>query len=221
MMSFISLLYRELKLSYHHHFDTIGSLLSYVLIVSLFPLALGPEPKFLQQIAPGILWVCSLLSAILPLERLFNQDYEDGSLDQLLLLNFSTYEIALAKMISHWLTTGFPLVMVSIPLVLMYTLKFTFIPLLMLSLLIGTACLSLLGGMASCIALGARKNSFLLPLLIFPLVTPVLIFGTLITNAQLHNLNPLPHLELLSACFILSLPLCPLVAAAGLKLAMD
>lgn len=217
----LQLIRRELLLSIRYSTDTIGAILFFVLTTSLFPLALGPAPYLLEQIAPGILWVCILLAALLPLERLFNSDYEDGSLDQLFLLGIAPAVIALAKIIGHWLTTGLPLLIVSIPIALMFNFPYGALPFLLLSLLIGTCCLSLLGGMATCISLGARRNAFLLPLLTFPLLTPVLIFGAMITDAQLHQLNFMPHLQLLGACFALALPLCPLVAGAGLKLALE
>lgn len=221
MRIFFLLIRREIQLSLKYNTDSLGTILFFILTASLFPLALGPEPQLLRQIAPGILWVCILLAALLPIERLFNHEYEDGSLEQLLLMGLSPYGVALAKMIGHWLTTGLPLLIASIPLALMFNFPYHAIPLFIFSLTIGTACLSLLGGMATCIALGARRNAFLLPLLTFPLLTPILIFGAMVTDAQLHQLNFMPHLQLLGACFALTLPLCPFVAGAGLKLAAE
>ncbi|MDI2091101.1 heme exporter protein CcmB [Commensalibacter oyaizuii] len=221
MSIFFHLIGRELRLSLRYGTDSLGTILFFVLTASLFPLALGPEPQLLQQIAPGILWVCSLLSALLPLERQFNHEYEDGSLDQLLLLGIPAFGIALAKITGHWLTTGLPLLFSSVPLALMFNFPYHAIPIFTASLFIGTACLSLIGGMTTCISLGARRNAFLLPLLTFPLLTPILIFGTMITDAQLHNLDFVPHFELLGACFAIALPLCPLVAGVGLTLAAE
>lgn len=220
-MTLYCLLQRELRLSIRHASDTLGSILFFLLTASLFPLALGPDPQHLQQIAPGILWVCILLAALLPMERIFNQDYEDGSLEQLFLLNASPAMLALTKIIAHWLSTGLPLLGASIPLTFLYDLPVSLLPVFITGLLLGTACQSLISGMVSCIALGARKNAFLLPLLTFPLLTPVLIFGTMMTDARLHHLNFIPHLQLLGACFAIALPFCPLAAGTGLKLAIE
>ncbi|CAI3939416.1 ABC-type transport system involved in cytochrome c biogenesis [Commensalibacter communis] len=221
MRIFLFFIRREIQLSLKYGTDSLGTILFFILIASLFPLALGPEPQLLRQIAPGILWVCVLLAALLPIERLFNHEYEDGSLEQLLLLGLPPYGVAFAKIVGHWLTTGMPLLIASVPLALMFNFPYHAIPLFLFSLMIGTGCLSLLGGMATCIALGARRSAFLLPLLTFPLLTPIIIFGAMITDAQLHALNFMPHLQLLGACFALALPLCPFVAGAGLKLAVE
>lgn len=220
-MSIILLLQRELYLSIRHISDSLGAILFFVLTASLFPLALGPEPQRLQQIAPGILWVCILLASLLPMERIFNQDYEDGSLDQLFLLGTSPALLALTKMIAHWLSTSVPLLCATIPITLLYNLPFSILPIFIASLFIGSACQSLIGGMTYCITLGTRRNGFLLPLLTFPLLTPILIFGTMITDASLHHLTFLPHLQLLGACFAIALPFCPIAAGAGLRLAVE
>lgn len=220
-MPFFLLLQREILLSFRHASDTIGAILFFILTATLFPLALGPEPQRLQQIAPAILWVCTLLAALLPMERIFNQDYEDGSLPQLFLLGIPPSLLAFSKITSHWLCTGIPLLCASIPLTFLYNLPLSVLPVFILSLSLGTACQSLIGGMTNCIALGAKRNAFLLPLLTFPLLTPVLIFGTMLVDAKLHNLTFLPNLELLGACFAMALPFCPLAAGAGLRLAME
>lgn len=220
-MSFIILLQREIRLAIRYASDTFGAILFFILTATLFPLALGPEPQRLQQMAPGILWVCILLAALLPMERIFHQDYEDGSLDQLFLLGISPVLLAFSKISAHWLTTCIPLLCTTIPITILYNLPLSTLPIFILSLLLGTACQSLISGMASCITLGARRNGFLLPLLAFPLLTPILIFGTMIMDAKLHHLAYLPHLQLLGACFAIALPFCPVAAGAGLKLAVE
>ncbi|PXZ00191.1 heme exporter protein CcmB [Commensalibacter melissae] len=220
-MPFILLLQREILLSFRHASDTVGTILFFILTATLFPLALGPEPQKLQQIAPAILWVCALLAALLPMERIYQQDYEDGSLDQFFLLGISPSTLAFTKMTGHWLCTGIPLLCASIPLTILYNLPISILPIFIISLSLGTACQSLVGGMTNSIALGAKKNSFLLPLLTFPLLTPVLIFGTMLIDAKLNNLAFLPNLQLLGACFAIALPFCPLAAGAGLRLAIE
>lgn len=221
MTAFLYLLQREIRLSLRYATDSLGSILFFLLTVSLFPLALGPNPNQLQQIAPAILWVCALLAALLPMERIFQQDYEDGSLDQLLLLDVSPANIAFAKMTGHWVTTGIPLLCISIPLIFVFNLPSSILPITLISLFLGTGSLSLIGGMASCIAMGARRSTFLLPLLTFPLLTPVLIFGTMGMDSYLHHLNFLPHFQLLAACFILAFCFCPLAGGAGIRLAVE
>ena len=177
-----AMLARELRLSVRHGADTLAVVLFFLLAASLFPLAVGPAPETLGRIAPGTIWVCALLAALLPLDRLFGADHEDGSLDQLLLSGLSASAIALLP---------------------------------------GTILLSLLGTMGAAIVLGARRGGVLLPLLVLPLATPVLIFGVAAADAASGGLSPRPHLLLLAALLAAALPLCPLAAGAALRLAAE
>src|SRR5690348_10316494 len=178
MTPFLAVLFRELRLSLRHGADTLAALLFFLIAAALFPLAVGPAPETLGRIAPGIVWVCALLAALLPLDRLFGADFEDGSLDQLLLSDLGPAGIALAKATSHWLVTGLPLVLAAGPLAIMLRLPDVALPALLLGLLPGTLLLSLLGGAGAALVLGARRGGVLLPVLVLPLATPVLIFGT-------------------------------------------
>ena len=212
-----AILFRELRLSLRHGADTLGALLFFVLAASLFPLAIGPAPETLGRIAPGIVWVCALMAALLPLDRLFGADLEDGSLDQLLLSGLPPSGIALAKAASHWLVTGLPLVLAAAPLAAMLRMPTEAIPALLAGLLPGTLLLSLLGTTGAAIVLGARRGGVLLPLLVLPLTTPVLIFGVAAADAVSGGLSARPHLLLLTAILAGALPLCPLAAGAALR----
>ena len=193
MTRFRAILARELRLSLRHGADTLGALLFFLLAASLFPLAIGPAPETLGRIAPGIIWVCALLAALLPLDRLFGSDLEDGSLDQLLLSGLPSAAIAGAKAIAHWLVTGVPLLLAAAPVAVMLRMPDDAIPALLLGLLPGTLLLSLLGTTGAAIVLGARRGGVLLPLLVLPLTTPVLIFGVAAADAASGGLSARPQ----------------------------
>jgi heme exporter protein B len=216
-----SLLAREIRLSLRHGSDSLAALMFFLLAGALFPLAIGPAPETLARMAPGIVWVCALLAALLPLDRLFGADLDDGSLDQLLLSGLSPAGVALAKAAAHWLTTGLPLLLAAAPLAIMLRLPDAALPALLLGLLPGTAVLSLLGTTGAAMVLGARRGGVLLPLLVLPLCAPVLIFGVAAADAASVGLAARPHLLLLSALFAAALPLCPLAAGAALRSAAE
>ena len=217
----IRLLLRELRLSLRHGSDSLAALMFFLLTAALFPLAIGPAPETLGRMAPGIIWVCALLAALLPLDRLFGGDHEDGSLDLLLLSGLPAAGVALGKAAAHWLVTGLPLVLAAGPLAVMLRMPDEAIPALLLGLLPGTAVLSLLGTLGAALVLGARRGGVLLPLLVLPLAAPVLIFGVAAADAASVGLAARPHLLLLSALFAAALPLCPLAAGAALRSAAE
>jgi len=221
MRAFLAVLSRDLRLSVRHGADTTAALLFFLVTASLFPLAIGPGPEILGRIAPGIVWVCALLAALLPLDRLFGADQEDGSLDLLLLSGLPAFAIAAAKALSHWLATGIPLLLAAGPLAIMLRMPEGTIPVLLLGLLLGSPLLSLFGSMGAAIVLGARRGGVLLPLLILPLVTPVLIFGVGAADAVSNGMSPRPHLLLLAAMLAAALPLCPIAAGAALRSAVE
>jgi heme exporter protein B len=212
-VTFLSLLARELRLSVRHGGDTLATVLFFFLAGSLFPLGIGPAPETLGRVAPGIVWVCALLAALLPLDRLFGADLEDGSLDLLLLSGLPAAAVAGAKALAHWLVTGLPLLLAAGPLAVMLRMPEDAIPLLVAGLLPGTAVLSLLGTMAAAIVLGARRGGVLLPLLVLPLTAPVVIFGVSAVDA----LTARAPLLLLGALLAGALVLCPLAAGAALR----
>lgn len=211
------LLMRELLLSARHGGDTVAAVLFFVLAGALFPLAIGPAPEVLSRMAPGIVWVCALLAALLPLDRMFGADADDGSLDHLLLCGLPASMVALAKAVAHWLVTGLPLLIVAAPLAIMLRMPPAVIPALLAGLLPGTAVLSLLGSASAAMVVGARRGGVLLPLLLLPLATPVLIFGAAAADAAATGQSPQPELLLLCALLAAALPLCPLAAGAALR----
>ncbi|HQT66391.1 MAG: heme exporter protein CcmB [Rhodospirillales bacterium 20-60-12] len=217
MNAFRALLTRELRLALRHAGDSMAALLFFIIAGTMFPFALGPAPSTLAVIAPGVVWVCALLAALLPLDRLFSADFEDGSLDQLLLSGLPASAIALAKMIAHWLTTGLPLLLISGPLAIMLRADVAHVPALLLSLLPGTLILSLFGGLGAAITLGARRSTILLPLITLPLTIPVLIFGAAAATSQ----HPKAEFLLLAAILAFTVPLAPLAAAAALRAAAE
>ena len=218
---FVTVLSRELRLSIRHGADTVAALLFFLLTASLFPLAIGPAPETLGRMAPGIVWVCALLAALLPLDRLFGADWEDGSLDLLLLCGLPAAAIAAAKATAHWLVTGLPLLLAAAPLAVMLRMPADGIPVLLAGLVPGSLLLSLLGTTGAAVVLGARRGGVLLPLLVLPLITPVLIFGAAAADAATGGLSPRPHLLFLAAMLAAALPLCPIAAGAALRAAME
>ncbi|HST76211.1 MAG TPA: heme exporter protein CcmB [Acetobacteraceae bacterium] len=221
MRQFAAVLGRELRLSLRHGSDSLAALLFFVIAAALFPLAIGPAPETLGRIAPGIVWVCALLAALLPLEKLFGADFDDGSLDLLLLSGLPPPAVAAAKAAAHWLVTGLPLLLAAAPLAVMLRMPEGAIPALLAGLLPGTLLLSLLGATGAALVLGARRSGVLLPLLVLPLAAPVLIFGVAAVEAASGGQSPRPHLLLLAALLAAALPLCPLAAGAALRQAAE
>ncbi len=217
MRAGLALLRRELRLSVRHGADTLAATLFFVLSASLFPLAIGPAPETLARLAPGIVWVGALLAALLPLDRLFGADYEDGSLDQLLLSGLPAPIVAAIKALAHWLGAGLPLLVAAGPVAVMLQMPASLLPVLLGGLLAGTLALSLLGTLGAALVVGARRGGVLLPLLVLPLATPVLIFGAAAVEAASAGLSPRPHLLLLCAVLAAALPLCPVGAGAALR----
>lgn len=221
MSAFLAVVAREIRLSLRHGADTVAVLLFFLLAASMFPIAIGPGLETLGRIAPGIVWVCALLAAMLPLDRLFGADLEDGSLDHLLLCGLPPSVVAAAKALAHWLTTGLPLLLVAGPLATMLRMDAEAQPALLTGLLPGTIDLSLLGTAGAAMVLGARRGGVLLPLLVLPLATPVLIFGATAASAAATGLSPTPHLLLLCAVLAAALPVCLLAAGAALRSAAE
>lgn len=221
MTFLLRLLARDLLLSLRHGADTLAAVLFFVLAAALFPLAIGPEPRALATVAPGIVWVCALLAALLPLDRLFGADAEDGSLEQILLAGHSAAAIAAVKACGHWLSTGLPLLLAAGPVAVMLRLPDAVLPVLLGGLALGSAVLSLLGTLGAAVVLGARRGGVLLPLLVLPLAVPVLIFGAGAASAVAIGLPARPQLLFLGAMLLAALPLCPLAAGAALRAGME
>jgi heme exporter protein B len=221
MNAFRRLVQRDLRLALRQGGDAAMVVAFFVLTVVLFPLGVGPEPELLSRIAPGILWVTALLAALLSLERLFQADYEDGSLEALSLMPLPLEAQVLAKCLAHWLVTGLPLALAAPVLGLLLQLDAAGYPVLVLGLLLGTPTLSLIGAVGAALSLGARRGGVLLSLLVLPLYIPVLIFGVLAVEQTVAGLAARPHLLLLGALLAAALPLAPVAAAAALRQALE
>lgn len=190
----------------------------FVIGATLYPLGVGPELSLLRRIAPGILWASALLSCLLSLDRMFQADAEDGSLDLLLLSSFSPAGLVLTKAFTHWLTTGLPLIVATPFAATAFDMGYNPMMILMLSMLLGTPVLSLVGAVGAALTVGVRRGGMLLSLLLLPLYIPVLIFGTGSVEAVLFGTGPAAHLLVLLALLLASLALCPVAAAGALLL---
>jgi heme exporter protein B len=196
-------------------------LLFFILIVTLFPLGIGPEPKVLTRIAPGIIWVAALLASMLSLERLFKADYNDGSLEQMLLSPQPLPILVLAKVFAHWLLTGVPLILVSPLLAVLLQLESNSYLALIATLSLGTPVLSLMGAIGVALTVGLRKGGVLLSLLILPLYIPVLIFATSAMDAAGMNLPYDGHLAIIGAMLVAALVLAPIAIGASLRVSTN
>jgi heme exporter protein B len=221
MAPYFGLFRRELLLAWRQGGEIGLALGFFVLAVVLFPLGVGPEAEILRRIGAGIIWVAALLAAVLSLDRMFAADQADGNLDLLALSAMPLEGVAMVKCVAHWVTTGLPLVVVSPFLAELVDLDSAAIPVLLLGLLIGTPALSLLGGIAAALTLGARRPGVLSSLLVLPLYLPVLIFGAGAVEATLAGTGARPHLLLLGALTLAALPLAPVATAAALRQAID
>lgn len=218
---FAGIVQRDLRLAWRRRADTAAALLFFVVVASLFPLGSGTEPELLRRMAPGVIWVAALLASMLSLTRLFTDDHRDGTLEQLLLAATPLPILVLGKACAHWLLTGLPLIIASPLLALMFHLDTNATRTLVLSLLLGTPVLSLIGTVGSALTTGVRGAAILLALLILPLYVPILIFGSGAVRATMDGLTAGGHYSLLGAMLIMALFLAPWASAAALRIAYD
>ncbi|MCP5160380.1 MAG: heme exporter protein CcmB [Hahellaceae bacterium] len=212
---------RDLLLAFRRRQDLFNPLLFFVIVVSLFPLGVSPEKTFLQTAGAGVVWVAALLATLLSLDGLFRADFEDGALEQMVLAPQPLYFLVLAKVFAHWLVTGIPLIVLSPVLGIMMHLDGDTLPILMLTLLIGTPVLSLIGAIGAALTVGLRVGGVLISLLVLPLYIPVLIFGTGTVSAALSGLPVTGYLAILGAMLALALTLSPFAAAAALRISFS
>lgn len=217
---FMVLLRRDLLLAFRRRSELVQPLLFFVLVTILFPFGVGSDMKLLQEMAAGILWVGALLAAMLSLDAIFRADYEDGSLEQLLLSAQPASIIVLAKVLAHWLISGVPLILVAPVLALMLGMPESVLGILMLSLLLGTPVLSLIGAIGSALTVGLHRGGFILSLLVLPLYIPVLIFASQAVDLGMAGFDVSGQLSMLMAFFLLALVLAPAAIAAALKISM-
>jgi heme exporter protein B len=217
LTGFGTLLLRELLLSVRHGTEAVAAVLFFLLTTCLVPLAVGPEAETLRQFGPGLIWISALLATLLPLERTYGAEMEDGSLDQLVLSGAGLTTLAWAKTSAHFLVTGLPLVLAAVPAGLMLQLGWGTIGWLVAGLMLGTPALSVLGTTIAALAAGARRGGMLLPLLVLPLACPVLIFGAAATGAEQAGESGISHLKFLAAILLVAASTGPWVAAAALR----
>ncbi len=212
---------RDLRLALRRPTDAVSVVLFFILAIVHFPLGVGPEPNLLARIGAGTIWVAALLAAMLSLDHLFQQDYDDGSLDLLALAPVPLELLVLAKCLTHWLTTGVPLIIAAPLLAVLMNMGADGFAVLVLAMLLGTPILSLVGAIGAALTVGARRGGVLLSLLVLPLVIPVLIFGVSAVDAALLGVSPASHLLLLGGLLAAAVFLCPWAAAAGLRLTLE
>ncbi len=216
-----SVVTRDLLLVVRNKSEAANCVLFFVLVTSLFPLGIGPEPGTLRLVASGVIWVAALLASMLALSRLFSADYSDGTLEQLTLSPFPLPILLGGKVIAHWLVSGFPLVIVAPVVGLQFGLASSAQSVLVVSLLLGTPILSILGAVGAALTLGLRSGGALVPLLVLPLCVPVLIFGAGAIDAAASGLDAGPHLSLLGAYLLPSAVFGPWVAAVAIRIALE
>jgi heme exporter protein B len=220
-IGFGRLLRRDLLLVLRQGGDALLTLAFYLLAVAIFPFGVGPEPQLLARIAAGLLWTMALFAALLSFDRLFQQELEDGGLEQLALSPLPLAWSFLAKALAHWLATGLPLLVAAPLLALVLQLEPAAIPVLVAALALGGPALTLVGAVGAALTLGARRGAVLLPLLVLPLYIPVLIFGVAAVDAAASGLEARPHLMILAGYLLATLPLAPWAGAAALRLALE
>jgi len=212
---------RDVLLAMRRRADVATTLFFFVIVASLFPLGVGPEPKLLRAMAPGILWVAALLASMLSLGRLFDADYADGSLEQLMLAPEPLALVVIGKVMAHWLISGLPLVLIAPVIALQFDLPVGSIGTLLAALLLGTPLLSLIGAIGAALTVGVRGGGVLVSLLVLPLYVPVLVFGAGAVDASTTGMDASGHLSILGALLLLGMVLAPWATAAALRISLE
>jgi heme exporter protein B len=208
-------------LAWRQRADVLSTLFFFVIVVSLFPLGIGPEAQLLRSIAPGTVWVAALLASMLSLSRVFSNDYHDGTLEQLLLTPQPLYLVVMGKVLAQWLVSEVPLVLIAPLIGVQFGLSPDTLLVLFISLVIGTPILSLIGSIGAALTLGLRGGGVLVALLVLPLYIPVLIFGAGAVDATISGVDPTPNIYLLAAMLVLSLVFAPWATAAALRISIE
>ena len=215
------IVWRDLILAWRRRSDILSTVFFFVIVVSLFPLGIGPEMQLLRSIAPGVVWVAALLASMLSLGRLFANDYQDGTLEQLLLTPQPLFLVVLGKVVAHWIIAELPLVLIA-PLVgVQFDLSRQTLWVLFVSLLLGTPILSLIGSVGAGLTLGLRGGGVSISILVLPLYVPALIFGAGAVEATIIGVTPAPNLYLLGAFAVVSLLFAPWAASAALRISLE
>ena len=221
MGAFVAILGRDLRLALRSGLDSAQPLIFFIIALTLFPLGVGPAPEILERIGVGVIWVLALLAVMLSLDRLFQTDAEDGSLEQLALADLPLELTVLAKCLAHWLMSGLVLVIASPLLALLLHQSRETISVLALALLLGTPILTLIGSVGAALLIGARRGGVLIALLVLPLYIPILIFGVSAVEAEVMGLGGSAQLLILGAILLAALALAPFAAAAALRLSLE
>jgi len=211
---------RDLLLVYRQRAELVNPLLFFILVILLFPLGIGVQPKLISQVAPAIIWVAALLAVMLSIDRLFRSDFQDGTLEHLLLSAHPLSLLVLGKIIAHWLVTGLPLILLTPLLAVFLGLNVETTRIIMVTLILGTPALSALGAIGAALTVGLRRGGVLLAILVIPLYIPVLIFATMAVEHAATSAPVIADLSMLTAFLILSVTLAPLPAAAALKVSI-
>jgi heme exporter protein B len=212
---------RDLTLAWRRRADVLSTLIFFVIVVSLFPLGIGPESQLLRSIAPGVVWVAALLASMLSLNRVFANDYSDGTLEQMLLTPQPLYLVVMGKVVAQWLVSELPLVLIAPLIGVQFDLPTDTLFVLFISLLIGTPILSLIGSVGAALTLGLRGGGVLIALLILPLYIPVLIFGAGAVDASIIGVSPQANLYLLGALLAVSIVFAPWATSAALRISLE
>ncbi len=218
--AFFIVLKRDLTLAYRTRTEMVNPLLFFVIVISLFPLAVSPDPKVLQSLAPGVIWVAALLATLLSLDSMFRSDFDDGALEQMLLSVHPVSVIVLGKVLAHWMVTGIPLLILSPLLAVLLHMPSDSIPAMLATLALGGPILSLVGAIGVALTVGLRRGGVLLSLLILPLYIPVLIFAANAVSNAAAGLPIAGQLYFLGALLALSLTLAPIATAAALRISL-
>ncbi len=212
---------RELLIAFRRQADILNPLWFFIIVITLFPLSIGPEPNLLARIAAGIVWVAALLSALLSLERLFRDDFQDGALEQMMLMPIPLQFVVISKVIAHWLLTGLPLILISPLLAILLSLDFNTWLSVVLTLLVGTPTLSFIGAIGVALTVGLQKGGVLLSLLILPLYIPILIFATSAIDAAALGMTYNGQLAILGAMLVGGMTLTPFAISAALRVSVN
>jgi heme exporter protein B len=221
MNALFAVIRRDLRLALRQGSDSMMVVAFFVLTVVLFPFGVGPEAGILERVAAGVLWVTALLASMLSLDRLFQTDYEDGSLDLLTMAPMPLSVVVLGKVAAHWLTTGLPLILAAPVLAVLLNMNNEGFGVLIAAMLVGTPTLSLIGAVGAALVLGARRGGVLLSLLVLPLYVPVLIFGVSAIDAAVMGMEYRAQLLIMGAMLLVSLALCPWATGAALRQAVE
>ncbi len=219
--AFFAIIRRDLILAFRRRSEVANPLFFFILVVTMFPLGVGAQPKLLQAMAPGVVWVSALLAAMLSLDSLFRSDFDDGSLEQMLLSSHPVSVLVLAKVIAHWTVTGLPLLLVAPLLAIFLGLPERALSTLFYTLLLGTPVLSLIGAIGVALTVGLRRGGMILSLLVLPLYVPVLIFASNAVDMAATGMPVGAQLNILASILFLSLVLAPLPTSAALKMSIN